>query len=339
MPPELAIATIKLIDAVIGCQRRFGRADAALVDAGATLGVVRFRHGFRICELASDIAVLSDVVLGLAAERGIQPSPGALQIFNDCLECANREAVSRYFEASRRQTDRDTAQWIGALGHELRNVTATATMAFEVLKALESCQEPQAVRVLERSLHRLDDLVAQTLAAAQLSSGRDLHPIEIPLAALVEEIEADTLHERGVTLTVQVEPGLVVAADFRLLEMALGNLVQNAFKFTRDRGRVELRAKRDDDQVVIEVEDECGGLEVERPEELFRPFVQGRAHTRGIGLGLAITHQAIEAHGGTLTVRDLPGKGCVFAIALPSSPRAHATIQPTRDELDGAHVH
>ena len=73
------------------------------------------------------------------------------------------------------------------------------------------------------------------------------------------------------------------------------------------------------DRILIEVEDECGGLPDRRAEELFRPFEQRSSDRTGLGLGLSISRRAVQANDGTLGARSLPGKGCVFTIDLPRS--------------------
>ncbi|MGA3124091.1 MAG: HAMP domain-containing sensor histidine kinase, partial [Polyangiaceae bacterium] len=98
------------------------------------------------------------------------------------------------------------------------------------------------------------------------------------------------------------------------------NLLQNAFKFTRDHGDVALTARATADRVLFEVGDECGGLPPGRTEDLFRPFEQRGSDRSGVGLGLAICFKAAKANGGEIRVRDLPGKGCVFTLDLPRKP-------------------
>jgi len=71
------------------------------------------------------------------------------------------------------------------------------------------------------------------------------------------------------------------------------------------------------DLVLIEVQDQCGGLPPGRADKMFTPFTQRSEDRSGLGLGLSIARQSIEADRGTLSVRDLPGAGCVFTIALP----------------------
>ena len=111
---------------------------------------------------------------------------------------------------------------------------------------------------------------------------------------------------------------------------AVSNLVQNALKYTPACGHVSVRARCSDNRLVIEVEDECGGLPPGKVEELFRPFVRGGQQTPGVGLGLSITMRAVKAIRGDLRVHDIPGKGCTFIVELP------ALLLPAPEQAPGA---
>ncbi len=113
--------------------------------------------------------------------------------------------------------------------------------------------------------------------------------------------------------------GATIEADRQLLGSAVGNLLGNAFKFTRPGGHVVLRTIVGGACVSIEIEDECGGLPPSQADELFRPFEQRGTDRTGLGLGLAISRRAVAANGGSMRVRDIPGKGCVFTIDLPAA--------------------
>jgi K+-sensing histidine kinase KdpD len=102
-----------------------------------------------------------------------------------------------------------------------------------------------------------------------------------------------------------------------LLLAALGNLLQNAFKFTRPSSEVALHAHTSGGWINIGVEDCCGGLPAGGADTMFKPFQQGFDDKRGLGLGLSIAQRSVEADRGQLTVQNLPGKGCVFTISLP----------------------
>jgi signal transduction histidine kinase len=99
--------------------------------------------------------------------------------------------------------------------------------------------------------------------------------------------------------------------------------LQNAFKFTHHHTEVRLNAYAAADRIRIDVEDHCGGLPPGAAEELFKPFRQSSSDRSGLGLGLAICRQAVEANNGTLAVRDVPNTGCVFTIDLPRHVLSH----------------
>ena len=110
---------------------------------------------------------------------------------------------------------------------------------------------------------------------------------------------------------------MTVRGNRPMLHAALANLLQNAFKFTHPRTEITLQAFALDGEAHIEVHDHCGGLPHGTAETMFTPFTQRNADRTGLGLGLAIARHSVEADFGTLSVRDVPGTGCVFTIALP----------------------
>jgi signal transduction histidine kinase len=203
--------------------------------------------------------------------------------------------------------------------HELRNHLSSAMLAFEAGKS-GGVMTGRAVEVLERSLRRLRDLIDRSVSEVRLASG--LHRRErLRLAEFIEEMESDASIDatnRRLQLTVErVDNRLLVDVDRPLFASAISNLLQNALKFTRPLSHVRLRTHSTADRVSIEIEDECGGLPPGAAEAIFRPFEQRGSDRTGLGLGLAISRQAIEATGGILSVRDIPGRGCVFIVEMP----------------------
>jgi signal transduction histidine kinase len=201
--------------------------------------------------------------------------------------------------------------------HEVRNLVNVAILSFEALRTTGASVAGDRGQVLRRSLNDLRTLINRSLSDLRVEHGRNM----IAVNDFINEIEAAATLEaqaRGIRLVVPSVPnGLVVEADRHELAAALRNLVQNAVKFTRPGTTVDLRVRPSADRVRIEVQDECGGLPGGRSEDLFRPFEQ-RGHDRsGLGLGLSFTRKVVEASGGTVSVRNLPGHGCVFAIELP----------------------
>jgi signal transduction histidine kinase len=116
---------------------------------------------------------------------------------------------------------------------------------------------------------------------------------------------------------VSVSDDVTVHVDRQILASVVANLLQNAFKFTRPRSMVTLRAASHLDRVLIEVEDECGGLPGGNGHALFRPFEQRSADRTGLGLGLAFSRWGAEANNGRIYTRNLPDRGCIFTLDLP----------------------
>jgi signal transduction histidine kinase len=126
---------------------------------------------------------------------------------------------------------------------------------------------------------------------------------------------------RGVTLTVApVEDGVTVEADRQVLTAVVMNILQNAFKFTRPRTTVTLRVGASAERVLLEVQDQCGGLPGGDVTDLFRPFEQRSTNRTGLGLGLAFSRWGVEANHGRIYARNLPDVGCIFTIDLPRVP-------------------
>ena len=195
-------------------------------------------------------------------------------------------------------------------------------LAFEVLKSGTVGIGGSTGGVLGRNLVALRDLIDRSLAEVRLEAG--LHRQQrVPLTQLMEEVEVAAAIEakiRGLQLTVTpVEPGVVIEVDRQLIAAALANLLQNAFKFSRPGGHVVLRTDTATaaGRVLIDVEDECGGLPPGAAEDLFRAFEQRSADRSGLGLGLAIARESVETNGGQIRARSLPGRGCIFTIDLP----------------------
>jgi len=210
---------------------------------------------------------------------------------------------------------------LGSLAHELRNFLQTATLAFTAAKAGNLGLSGATGSVLERSLGGLRDLIDHSLAQVRLTAEVPTPSQTFSLADFIGEIKqaADLAAQaRGCSLTVShVDADLSVCANRDLLFSALGNLLQNAFKFTHLHTEVTLDAYAVAGRILIDVKDHCGGLSVTDVESMFEPFRQNGIDRTGLGLGLSIARRSVEASEGVLSVRDIPDTGCVFTISLP----------------------
>jgi signal transduction histidine kinase len=189
------------------------------------------------------------------------------------------------------------------------------------------------------SLSRLRTLVDRSLAEVRLGAG--IANIEqVSLFEFIAELTVNariSAEERGQCLTVgSVASDVVVDVDRQLLASAVSNLLQNAFKFTPPGGDVALLTHATQHRVSIEICDGCGGLPSGSAESLFHPFMQRSADHSGLGLGLSIALKAVQINSGDITVRDIPGKGCVFTIDLPRKEPERISAFLTKPTADPA---
>jgi signal transduction histidine kinase len=294
----------------------------------STHGKELLRLGFSVDQVVHNYGDLCQAITDLAFERDAPFAIKEFQTLNRCLDNAIADAVSEFSE----QRDMDFAakqaervnERLGMLVHELRNALGTAALA---VSALELGSLPMAGAtggVLKRSHASLRSLIDRALDEVRANAGKPLGQRIFSVASFIAEAkDAGDLDaaSRGLTLSVGlVDPLLDIEGNRELLMAALSNLLHNAFKFTSPHSRVALRAYLQDSTILIEVEDRCGGLSRGAATSMFSPFSQGGEDKTGLGLGLSISRQSVEADGGTLTVRDLPGSGCTFTMALPAYP-------------------
>jgi signal transduction histidine kinase len=206
-------------------------------------------------------------------------------------------------------------------------------LAFEAVQSGSVPPAGTTASLVAKSLASMSDLVSRSLAEVRLE-GTVPRTERVPLKALLDEIEIAATFEarnRDVKLTIKpAESGVAVEGDAQILSSIVTNLVQNACKYTRAGGQVTLGTRVMTDCVLIDIADECGGLPPGKAEELFRPYQQRHKDHSGLGLGLAISLKGVRAIGGDISVRNVPGTGCVFTVELRRS------ISPETADSPGA---
>ena len=282
------------------------------------------QHGFTIDQVVHDYGDLCQAATDLAVELDVPISNHEFRTLNRCLDNAIAVAATE-FNAQRDNifADKDALanERLGFFAHELRNHLNSATLALTAIKAGSVGLTGATGAVLDRSLVALRRLIDRSLSEARTTAGMPVRHRLFSLADFIAEVQLSASLEAQVnrcTLTVSyVDSQLAVDADRELLLSAVGNLLQNAFKFTHSGSEVTLKVYALGERILIEVEDKCGGLPPGDVETMFLPFTQSGANKTGLGLGLSISRRSVEANGGTLNVRDVPASGCVFTIDLP----------------------
>ena len=291
-------------------------------------------QGLTISQVVHDYGDICQSITELALETGVPISIEDFHTLNRCLDDAIAGAVTEYgrerMESTLAEETTRGSERLGFLAHELRNVLNTATLAFEILRSGNVGITGSTGALLQRSLRGLDALIGRSLAEVRLSQNiqhrrRFLVAGFIDDAAQSAQLESDA---RGVVFAVlPVDGDIAIEGDRQVLGAVVTNLLQNSFKFTQPHTEVVLRVRANAERVLIEVEDRCGGLPGGGGDDLFRSFKQRSADRTGIGLGLAFCRWAVEASGGQIYARDMPGTGCVFTIDLPRMG-THSLVAP-----------
>jgi len=311
--------------------------------AHSEMGESAARHGaellqghFPIDQVVHNYGDLCQAIMELAIERGAAIEVGEFRSLNQALDNAIADAVSEYCGGSSalvaERGIRDENERLGHLAHELRNQLHTATLALSAIKAGNVGLFGATGALLDRTMISLRRLVDHSLMAVRIKSPLNARVEELPLDDFIRKAAiAAALDARATGCTFEVanvDPGLALRGDSDVLASALGNLLQNAFKFSHQHGEVSLNAYARGDRIVIEVCDSCGGLPPGMADEIFVPFVQAGSDRTGLGLGLAIVKRCVEANEGILSVRDAPPVGCVFTIELPRYERQRTEPAP-----------
>ena len=238
----------------------------------------------------------------------------------------------RRAEDERREADRRKDEFLGMLGHELRNPLAAIMSAGEVLhQRLSDERMRKLTDVVRRQSRSLSRMVDDLLDMSRVTLGKiDLSRQPMLLGTAVMHA-LDSVREKaesaGLTLSAEVdaEPAWIHGDPTRL-EQVLTNLLTNAIKFTPQGGRVTVTAGGDGRQAVVTVTDTGIGMPKALVPRVFDLFVQGDATLdrarSGLGIGLALVRQIVAMHGGTVSAESAgPDRGSAFTVRIPLAPQ------------------
>jgi PAS domain S-box-containing protein len=250
-------------------------------------------------------------------------------------EAAKDEATTLYLKTL--ELDELKSQFFANLSHELRTplTLIISPLAHRLAEESRSGEERHEDGMMLRNARALQRHVNDLLDAAKLVAGQmtvdharfDLARMVRAMASQFEPIAT----ERQIVCRVQGPDSLIVEADTDKVQRVLTNILSNAFKFSPDAGRIDVRMQIEQEQVVIEVEDTGPGIPADLREAIFERFRQinggsNRLHG-GTGLGLAIVKDFVKLHGGSVAVRDGSEGGALFAVRLPLRAPAGAAIR------------
>jgi len=295
-------------------------------------------QGFSFDQVVRAYGDICQAITELATEDAAPVHIMEFKTLNRCLDNAIADAVTEFaFQQRTLAADKELKELdvrLAVFMAEMRKHLQSATLAIAAIKAGKVGLNGVTGNILDLSLVAMGKLLAQPLAAAKDGSHRPALHQPIPLAAFIAEVKTFSAPEaraRRCRFTVpDVDPGLEVDVDRDMLFSVVGSLLENAFRYTQPQTEVTLTAYSAGNHILIDVEDNCGGLAPEIIDGLFVPAKHKRIESPAFRYGLPACRRGVEENGGTLTVRNVPGTGCVFTITLP---RAHPQ-QPRTSETD-----
>lgn len=312
--------------------------DGKVGETAATHGGELMRRGFTVEQVVHDYGDLCQSITDLAFESRESLEVDEFRTLNRCLDNAIAMAVTEFnyqrdFQMADKQARAFNVQ-LGFFAHELRNYLNTAALALFAIKDGNLSLSGATGTVLDHTLVGMRNLIDRSLTDVRMSAGLPLRTGLFALSDFIGEIRLSAGLEakmKECVLTIPpVDASLAVLGDRDLLLAAVGNLLQNAFKFTHCGTQVVLSAYAKGDLIVIDVEDHGDGLPPGEIEKMFEPFTQAGTDKSGLGLGLSISRRSVEANGGVLSVRNKPDAGCIFTITLPrhALPQASGPAAP-----------
>jgi PAS domain S-box-containing protein len=235
---------------------------------------------------------------------------------------------AQLYEAAR-NANRARDEVLGIVSHDLRNPLSAISMCARVLAETPPANDAdrrELLATIRESTDWMNRLIEDLLDVSNIERGqlsleaRPEEPSQIALQALhMFEVEAQA---NGIALEAQLPTNMpLVVADRTRVVQVLSNLLRNAIKFTPRDGRIEIRAEPRERFIAFSVADTGPGISAEKQARVFDRYWQSSAgaRQRGAGLGLSIAKGIVEAHGGRIWVRSVPGEGSEFAFTIPEA--------------------
>lgn len=225
------------------------------------------------------------------------------------------------------KADRAKDQFLALLSHELRNhIHAIRTNAWLIKARVKDAELARPTDAIDRQVVKLSKLVEDLLDVIRVTQKSHLAFENVSIQQIVgAALEATracvNAHRREVNVSVPDEP-LLVHADPSRLQQAIGNVLQNAVRFSPQQSTIRVHAFEERGHAVLSVKDQGAGIPPEALPKIFQLYTEAggerKPSSEGLGIGLHVTKELVEAHGGTIEARsDGPGKGAEFVMRLP----------------------
>ena len=333
--PTLNDMMPRLLDQLVGALS--GHENPSVLDvhraeAPKLHGLERLHAGYDIVEVVAEYSILQELVFELGDEQGLEISGETVRVITRLFGRATAAAVDTYSREKTVEIQQKREEHFSFVVHDLRTPLAAMDTAVRVLthalpQDIRTGQVAKMLGILERNAQRLSALLKRTSHDQQrimlATQGTSPERREFDLWPLVERLLADlepVLVHPEVRIVNAVPEDLMVFADSLMLSQIFQNLISNALRYTT-RGEIRIGAAQIEGghghSARCWVADTGSGIEPHRLGRIFEKLESDRLHEGGLGLGLSIVKQLVEAHGGGVTVDSEVGRGSTFFFTLP----------------------
>ncbi|PIR22533.1 MAG: hypothetical protein COV44_07545 [Deltaproteobacteria bacterium CG11_big_fil_rev_8_21_14_0_20_45_16] len=258
-----------------------------MLSAAAMHGKEFLRLGYSLSHVVHAYGAMCQAITEIATQTRAHISPREFNVLNACLDVAISTAVSEFQFRSNEANEEREIQHLGFLAHELRNALSSATVAHEMIKLGIVGTGGSTSAVLELNFARMRNLIDRSLSEVRMRADAEVFVEKFRLSQLIDQIvvtEKRDAMKRNQSISLNLDWRIEVESDRQFIMSAIANLVQNALKYTIQGGSICLRTKETADRVLIEIEDQCGGLDPKKMASLFEPYVQEHSNRSGLGL-------------------------------------------------------
>lgn len=252
---------------------------------------------------------------------------GIVTVNNDITQRKKVEAALRLALQKEKELNELKTRFVSMASHEFRTPLTSILSSSEILaryrKQMEDEQIDDKLNLIARQVKHLTQIVDDVLNLGRMQSGRgEFKPVPLDLNQICQEIIAEFQSQPNVEIiyTCQQAP-IVLNLDMTLIRKIINNLISNAIKYSPSGKPIHMSLERDGDFARLQVRDEGIGIPPADLNRLFEPFHRANnvGGISGTGLGLAITKEAVERHGGSITVQSEVNTGTTFTVRIPYS--------------------
>lgn len=321
--PELeGTALPNLVDRVYTSGKAFNAAElcVTLKDTSPRWFKVNLRPVFDASERVRGVMVIAvDVTDMCEARQQVEVISAERKKLLDDVQAANRSKD----------------EFLAMLGHELRNPLAPITTALHLMRLRESGEYLREREIIERQAAHLVQLVDDLLDVSRIARGKiSLSSAPVSIAVIITnavEMASPLFEQRRHSLELDLpKRTLEIEGDRLRLAQVFANLLTNAAKYTEPGGAISVKARRDGNEVVVQVKDSGIGIPPEQLPHIFDAFFQGPQKPDralgGLGLGLALVQSLLTLHGASVSAAsEGVGRGSTFEVRLKACPELHVT--------------